>query len=336
MRGAWSVQASSSSERCNCTWHLCLKQAPISHYPADLPANQWLGEQEAFVGKRNQVFVSYSHADSDHLLRLKVHLRPYERNGQVDLWIDTRIKTGQRWRTEIAAALDRAAVAVLLVSADFLASDFVVENELPPLLQAARKEGVTIVPVVLKPCAFTLSKEISQFQAVNAPSDPIISLDEANREEIWVKVAETVSESIERFSQLEDEGTDREIPMFGEFSWATELIHAEINNPNVVDEYEVYQYQHVDCLEFMPSAEAVLQNVPNRIQVLEAVHRKLRASGWEGDGEIRMMWIPPFVGAGVEDTWGLAVWFVKQYNNGTAFMASPVSLPFSRLLEQQW
>lgn len=288
------------------------------------------------MSKRTQVFVSYSHADSEHLLRLKVHLRPYERKGRVDLWVDTRIKSGQKWRTEIEIALDRAAVAVLLVSADFLASDFVVENELPPLLEAARDEGVTIVPIVLKPCAFNSTKEISQFQAVNNPSNPLISLNEANREEIWVKVAEAVTESVERLSQVEDKSADREITMFGEFCWATELIHAEINNPNVVDEYEVYQYQHVDCLEFMPSAEAVLQNVPNRNEVLEAVHRKLRAAGWEGDGTIRIMWFPPFVGAGVEDTWGLAVWFVKQSNNGTAFMACPVSLPFSRLLEQQW
>ena len=45
MRGPWCVQASSSSKRCDCTWHLCLKQVPISHYQADLPANQWLGQR---------------------------------------------------------------------------------------------------------------------------------------------------------------------------------------------------------------------------------------------------------------------------------------------------
>jgi hypothetical protein len=288
------------------------------------------------VSKRTQVFVSYSHADSEHLLRLKVHLRPFERKGQVDLWADTKIKTGQKWRAEIEGALDRAAVAVLLVSADFLASDFVVENELPPLLKAAQEEGVTILPVILKPCAFNATKEISQFQAANAPSNPLISLDEAEREAIWVMVAEAVSEAVERLSQVPDDDGGLGAPMFDQFGWATELIRAEISNPDVIDEYEVYQYQHIDCLDLMPFAEAVLQEIPNRNEVLQAVRKKFLSSGWEGDGEIKIMWIPPFVGAGVEDTWGLAVWFVKQSNNGTAFLASPVRLPFSRLLDQQW
>lgn len=288
------------------------------------------------MSKRTQVFVSYSHADSEHLLRLRVHLRPYERKGQVDLWVDTKIKTGQKWRTEIEGALERAAVAVLLVSADFLASDFVVDNELPPLLLAAQEEGVTILPVILKPCAFNATKEISQFQAANAPSNPLISCGEAEREAIWVKVAEAVSEAVERLGQVPDEEEDLELPMFEKFDWASELIHSEIKNPSVIDEYSVYQYQHIDCLELMPTAAAILQDIPNRDEVLKAVRTKFRSSGWEGDGDIQIMWIPPFVGAGVEDTWGLAVWFVKQSNNGTAFLASPVKLPFSRLLDQQW
>ncbi|MEL7613208.1 toll/interleukin-1 receptor domain-containing protein [Vreelandella titanicae] len=284
---------------------------------------------------RTQVFVSYSHADSEHLLRLKVHLRPYERKGQVDLWADTKIKPGQKWRSEIESALDRAAVAVLLVSADFLASDFVVENELPPLLEAAQAEGVKILPVILKPCAFGPTKEISQFQAINSPSAPLISLDEGESEAVWVKLAEEVSESVEEFSRINEEKQEVAIPLFGQFGWATELLQSEIRDPSVLQDYDVYEYQHIDCLEYMPSAEAVLQGVRNRNDILEAAHRRFSASGWEGDGELQIMWLPPFIGAGIEDTWGLAVWFVKQSNNGTAFLASPVSLPFARLLDQQ-
>lgn len=287
--------------------------------------------------KRNQVFVSYSHADSEHLLRMRVHLRPFERQSLVDVWADTKIKAGQHWKKEIAAALDRAAVAILLISADFLASEYVAENELPPLLAAAKADGVQILPVVLKPCAFTSIEALGEFQAVNDPNKPLIALTEVEKESLWVNVAQTVQAALKEFSAASgavpiDEST---YEYFDSFPWAHELIRDEITNPKCVRDYEVYEYQHVDILEFMPPASAVLQGVGNANEVLAEVAYALRAGGWEGDGTIRILWIPPFMGAGSEDTWGIAAWFVKQSNNGTSFIASPVPLPFSRLLEQQ-
>ncbi|BDV44203.1 hypothetical protein GURASL_31260 [Geotalea uraniireducens] len=148
---------------------------------------------------RDAVFISYSHADSEYLSRLKVHLRPYERKSLIDLWSDTKIRTGQQWKKEIEAALGRAAVAILLVSADFLASDFVVDNELPPLLDAAKNNGVKILPVVLKPCAFSDVENISVYQAVNDPKNPLIAVSEAEREAIWVCLAKEVQNAIQDF-----------------------------------------------------------------------------------------------------------------------------------------
>lgn len=164
---------------------------------------------------------------------------------------------------------------------------------------------------------------------------PFSPCNKAEREAVWLNVAEAVSEAMDRFAQTPDKKQNLELSFFEKFDWVKEFIHSEISNPSVLDEYSVYQYHHIDCLEFMPTAAAVLQDVPNGNEVLNAIQTKFRSSGWEGDGEIQLMWIPPFIGAGVEDTWGVAVWFVKQSNNGTAFLASPVKLPFSRLLDQQ-
>lgn len=145
---------------------------------------------------RHTVFVSYSHRDRRYLDRLRVHLRPLERQGIVDLWADTRLQAGSRWREEIASAIDRCKVAVLLVSADFLASAFIVDNELPPLLRAAEENGVTILPVVIGPCRFSKTPSISELQAVNDPERALASLPVAEREKVWVRVADAVEAAL--------------------------------------------------------------------------------------------------------------------------------------------
>ena len=71
------------------------------------------------------VFVSYSHRDEKWLERLQVHLKPLVRAGDIDLWDDTQIRSGEDWKAKIDQALGSARFAVLLVSADFLASDFI-------------------------------------------------------------------------------------------------------------------------------------------------------------------------------------------------------------------
>lgn len=142
--------------------------------------------------ERTKVFISYSHRDEAWLERLRVHLRPLERAKRVEYWCDKNIDAGARWREEIAQALVSTKVAVLLMSADFIASDFIASEELPSLLDAAEKEGAVILPLIVNHSRFNDIPSLSQFQAVNDPSKPLAGLDESERERVLVKLTEAI------------------------------------------------------------------------------------------------------------------------------------------------
>jgi hypothetical protein len=140
---------------------------------------------------RDQVFISYSHADSEWLKRLQIMLAPLRRQGMLDVWEDTRIQVGQDWKAEIEKALERAKVAVLLVSPDFLASDFIARHELPPLLEAARKQGTTILWVPLRHSLYRVT-EIARYQAAYDPGTPLSTLTLAEQDAALVRIAEAL------------------------------------------------------------------------------------------------------------------------------------------------
>lgn len=148
--------------------------------------------------KLQRIFISYCHRDSEYLDRLLVHLKPLEKEGLIDLWTDNQLRAGDLWKREIETALHRANVAVLLVSADFLASEFIINNELPPLLRNAEEKGTRIIPLILKPCRFSREETLRQFHAINDPLKPLIQLSEGERELIYDSVSSEIEKTIKR------------------------------------------------------------------------------------------------------------------------------------------
>lgn len=136
--------------------------------------------------ERNNVFISYSHLDKTYLNDIQRHFKPFK--SQIDFWDDSRIQPGQKWKEEIRKAILETKVAILLVSTDFLGSEFISTDELPPLLEAAEKEGAVILIVILKPCLFEEFYDLNQFQAMNPPSRPVSKMDENEKEELFVNL----------------------------------------------------------------------------------------------------------------------------------------------------
>lgn len=122
-----------------------------------------------------------------------VHLKPLREKGIIDPWVDSRINTGDKWKEEISNALQDARVAILLVSADFLASDFIITNELPVILSKAEKDGTRIIPLVLKPCRFLRDDKLSGFHAHNH-GYPVGFMNEMEQEQAYDEISQAIED----------------------------------------------------------------------------------------------------------------------------------------------
>ncbi len=122
-----------------------------------------------------KIFISYSRTDEYWKNRLLTHLGVLQQEGLLDLWDDSRISAGEDWYQKIQEAIKAASVAVLLVSADFLTSKFILGKEVPDLLERRDKEGLRIFPVIIKPCAWNQVKWLSRMNLRPKGGRPILA-----------------------------------------------------------------------------------------------------------------------------------------------------------------
>ena len=145
--------------------------------------------------ERDQLFISYSHVDRQWVERLQTMIRPLVRSHGLRLWDDSQIQPGDKWREEIETALVAAKVALLLVSSDFLASEFVTNSELPQLLTAAEEEGLRILWVPLRPSLVRVTA-IYGYQGLGDPGRPLARMDPVEQEEALVEIALAIEKAL--------------------------------------------------------------------------------------------------------------------------------------------
>jgi hypothetical protein len=111
------------------------------------------------------VFISYSHKDEAWKDKLLPQLRALEQAGvDMKVWQDRQIDAGAAWYPEIQEAMADAAVAVLLISADFLASGFCIKEEVPFLLERQEKQGMLLIPVLIRKCPWKTHRWLAERQ----------------------------------------------------------------------------------------------------------------------------------------------------------------------------
>ena len=148
-----------------------------------------------------RLFYSYSHKDAELRERLGVYLAPLTQQQKIKEWHDREIEPGMNWDTEIHTQLESADLILLLVSADFLASDYCFGVEVEMALARLKRGEARVVPILLKPCLWEESR-FSVLQIIPRDARPISlwpSVDEALKD-VAAEIRKLVSESPARRS----------------------------------------------------------------------------------------------------------------------------------------
>ena len=122
----------------------------------------------ANVPLRDEVFICYAHANKEWKDRIRIHLKPYERYFNITVWSDDKIWPGEDWEDEIKGALRRAKVAILLMTPEFLGSNYIYNDELPDIMLASTTDELVILWFPVSPSA-VLDTPLGRYKAAWDP-----------------------------------------------------------------------------------------------------------------------------------------------------------------------
>jgi hypothetical protein len=146
--------------------------------------------------KKLKVFCSYSHKDAKLLDKLDAHMSSLRTSLAVDTWKDGMIKAGSDWRKEIMASLEIADVILLLISSDFLRSDFCQSIELRRAIERHETDRTLIIPILVRPCDIK-GTVLEKFQCIPKGAKPVTEW--ANRDRAFVDIVERIRTALSDF-----------------------------------------------------------------------------------------------------------------------------------------
>jgi len=146
-----------------------------------------------------QLFYSYSHKDENLRDQLARHLSALTREKLISGWYDREMTAGTKWKGEIDDHLKTASVILLLVSSDFLASDYCNDVELQCALERDKNGKARVIPVILRPCDWQNSA-FSHLQALPKNAKPVTRW--SNRDEAWLNVVEGIRDALKKMGYM--------------------------------------------------------------------------------------------------------------------------------------
>jgi TIR domain-containing protein/LGFP repeat-containing protein len=141
-----------------------------------------------------EIFFSYSHKDEDFRNELEKQLSVLKRNGMIAGWHDRKIVPGAEWSGEIDKHLEMTNIILLLISADFIASDYCYEIEMKRAMERHENGEARVLPIILRPCDWRSVNHLAKLQALPKDAKPISTWN--NKDEALLDVVEGIKNVI--------------------------------------------------------------------------------------------------------------------------------------------
>jgi len=150
-----------------------------------------------------EVFISYSHKDEALRNELVNHLSNFKRQGLISTWYDRKIGAGEEWKGQIDSHLNSAQIILLLVSSDFMASDYCIDIEMTRALERQESGQARVVPIILRPVDWQ-DAPFGKLQALPSNAEPIVSKKWGCRDEAFVDVAKGIRSVVGSLNSTRD------------------------------------------------------------------------------------------------------------------------------------
>jgi hypothetical protein len=174
------------------------------------------------ASKPLRIFCSYSHKDEEHLNVLREWLRGLERQGFIEWWHDREISPGWEWQEAIDKNLRTADIILLLVTPDFMASDYVFEKELDRAIERHERGEARVIPIIVRP-ALWKGTSLDKLQALPKDAKPITRW--LDRDEAWLDVAEGILKAVKELLDERRQRTAKErYHKAVEEAWANKML----------------------------------------------------------------------------------------------------------------
>jgi WD40 repeat protein/predicted negative regulator of RcsB-dependent stress response len=121
-----------------------------------------------------EIFCCYAREDQEMLDELKKHLMPLQREGQIKIWSDTDLNAGAEWEKELHQHLESADIVLLLISPDFMSSDYCYSTEMKRAIERHEQDNLHIIPILLR-ATFWRNAPFAKLQMVPTNAKPVRS-----------------------------------------------------------------------------------------------------------------------------------------------------------------